>query len=1178
MQSTTVYTNSNSNDQPIDRLPSLTLDGKKFYIDSCATISVVQDDTTQPKFYKPVTLKTVTGEKQIIEFQTNVKLDNNDIPAIVLDKQQGNIISVLQLSKMGYTTIFTPTKIILVQPDALTSTQRQLFQDILGNKLVRSNNLPGVQDSQVTDKTIDLPGSQDPQATYTAYMVELINDLEDLHLVDDVLDETCDMSEFETETVLATMTDNGFIFKLPDDPSPGYVTHCRMGHMTRLNMQKVHQVALSPTEKLEIDQCILCFFSKFRKKSRRIVPHGPNTSTQLTQIHMDMFEQKLVFTNQKQYVCVLVDEYSRYVWTASATNKSTLRQSMMLSIANEQEKLGKKTLFYVSDRGTENNLSFEGINWRKAPTGDKQFNGLAERHVQNVKDKMDLVGHHLLPYPKEQYFEAFLKHTTLMCNLNPNSTINNEVPMNRYYSGIKHFVEPTTLPLLLEDCVVLYNHRNKEIKTLAFFLEYNHLNRTYKFQDIQANHRTTFEVSSYTYTPMRTFNLHKEFKEHNPQGVEIIKRHLVQNKYDITDIRRGLQEIVSSDPRLDSSAPQIVHKLSHSHTIPNNLNSALRQPAWNTAVMKEVQSFLDLEVYEEYHPKPGDKVTRVTNWYLFSMKNDQFIHQKIEKARLIHVVPEEIRQHLGDPSPVVKNTTLMVIWILYAELKTVGYKFITVDIYTAFLTANIDINAKHKDKIFVTKPSLPFADKFSTPLVKLKKSCYGLNIAPKNFYLKLTAVLTNELNYQVSPGDPCLYHHESLGIIVCHVDDLAILSKTPDKVQSLIHAHLKTKVDHQPEYYVGYELEETADHFSFGATQYIETKFTAIFDERELNFIASPTYSPSTSHFKHLVEPRLGKSSTITEEFVTELAKTQENKKRVQQDSPSTKTAPKPWIYFKPQSQFTVKRSQQLIGVLTYLASHSRWDIKYYVSILSRYSGYPSSLTYMCILHLYRFIYTTREFRTTFQFNPDFSATEHIQVDIYSDASFKHTDSRNAYKGYLITINDHYWDSKSSKIDRAAKSSFHTELLAAAQAVEFVMKKHMLLDSIVSVTGLKPIKYTLHIDNSALLKNLTAPDAPTEMEKYYSNPLNILRDHIKYEKIEVKHVPGEHNPGDGFTKAAEPHVRQRLYNETVLNTMTNANDPKVKMFRQHKLRNTSEQPATATALDNTDGQRDVDME
>ncbi|CAI7927685.1 unnamed protein product, partial [Closterium sp. NIES-54] len=128
-------------------------------------------------------------------------------------------------------------------------------------------------------------------------------------------------------------------------------------------------------------------------------------------------------------------------------------------------------------------------------------------------------------------------------------------------------------------------------------------------------------------------------------------------------------------------------------------------------------------------------------------------------------------------APVVKPTTLRT---LLAGATIKGWVVKQMDVTTAFL------NGVLEEYIFMAQPE--GFDDGSGRVLKLKKAFYGLNQAPRQWYLKLRGVL-EEIGFTPSTADHSLFmlgEGEQRSFMVVYVDDILIFSPSSDLVKEVM--------------------------------------------------------------------------------------------------------------------------------------------------------------------------------------------------------------------------------------------------------------------------------------------------------------------------------------------------------------------------------------------------------
>lgn len=111
-----------------------------------------------------------------------------------------------------------------------------------------------------------------------------------------------------------------------------------------------------------------------------------------------------------------------------------------------------------------------------------------------------------------------------------------------------------------------------------------------------------------------------------------------------------------------------------------------------------------------------------------------------------------------------------------------------------------------------------FVQRNGSITVKLKRSIYGLKQAAADWYTEISRQLTSVCHYSVSTVDTCLFYksrHGLLSIICLHVDDLLVISQSPQEIgflkDKLSRAYGNIEFDHAHVSYLGMELSTLPD-------------------------------------------------------------------------------------------------------------------------------------------------------------------------------------------------------------------------------------------------------------------------------------------------------------------------------------------------------------------------------
>ena len=143
-----------------------------------------------------------------------------------------------------------------------------------------------------------------------------------------------------------------------------------------------------------------------------------------------------------------------------------------------------------------------------------------------------------------------------------------------------------------------------------------------------------------------------------------------------------------------------------------------------------------------------------------------------KKAKARHVMKgfsEENSEYLEVTTPqVARDSVMLTLQLLCSRRWKPGY----LDFTQAFHSGDpID------REIYAEQPVEGIPGLQARQLLKLKKCCYGLLDGPFQWYTHLTRVLTKELGYECSEGDPCVFYlfdqqRRLTGIISVATDDL----------------------------------------------------------------------------------------------------------------------------------------------------------------------------------------------------------------------------------------------------------------------------------------------------------------------------------------------------------------------------------------------------------------------
>ena len=223
-----------------------------------------------------------------------------------------------------------------------------------------------------------------------------------------------------------------------------------------------------------------------------------------------------------------------------------------------------------------------------------------------------------------------------------------------------------------------------------------------------------------------------------------------------------------------------------------NLPGDQRGVFWR-AIEKEIKNNLETKAYQILSPEESETVRRskpdkiIQSRYVLTEKNIE--EDDIEKAKRDQVLIKEDGGHstkakarhvmkgfsetdaetLETTTPQAgRESVLFGLQVMCSYGWTPGY----LDFTQAFHSGD-DI----KREIYAAQPPEGIPKCQPRQLVRLLKTCYGLLDGPYAWFIHLSRVLTEKLNYEASAADPCLYfkfdkEKNLRGIIVVATDDL----------------------------------------------------------------------------------------------------------------------------------------------------------------------------------------------------------------------------------------------------------------------------------------------------------------------------------------------------------------------------------------------------------------------
>lgn len=801
-------------------------------------------------------------------------LNDQELDCVYIPDAQEKILSVRKLTRAGNFIGFFDN-LMLIIPQIKMKTIAQWFTDALKNKkahIIESEN--GLYHLNINKQT----GKIKPQQNFTnPFLHQLLGITTGYN---NPINKQ--VNKVDARSIDLTMQET------PTDET--LKLHCSLGHMHFRNIMRLGY-DLTIEQQNIIKDCLTCKAMKYKNKPTTGKKERP-TQQIFEHLHLDT-AGPIENTAGKWYVVLIVDDYSRYITPLVFQNKRQISSGLTGYLRHQYSLFHRIPNKITTDKGTEfHNLQFivDGGPLNQAhmdrflepeidlaPTGNKQYNGKAERSVQTIKNIWSCLTAHLTKEADIFTPYAFQLATTIY-NRSPHSGISYNLPYGKYFErttklhkddnlakrnnylhtqpafhhkNIKNTLP--NLPMFLEDVLYSISTTHGNMVLPAYYVgitEENKLLVKIPGDPIDKPPDITTKV-----VQLGSFELHRGGKlrkanEHSPYKTNYAM--YVTDKND--QIVKAFTEIEYQNltkPKHQKKKLRTANAIMTDSLIPKSYQHAMKiKGPWINAIQSEIDAFLNQNVYEPFQQKPPSNCTFLNTFWIFTIKYPSLK----QKARLITVNPSTVgHRDKNSTSPVAKQTSLIALFLKFAH--TQFLKFTTYDISTAFLHSPVE-----EDKYLLTRIPPGFRKYFpNTEYLRIKKYAYGLNCAPVEFHKTLTKVL--QQTYQSSITDFCFYKTPQQQLYsLHHVDDLITLSTDPTTFEHLLSNHFQLKINPQPDSYLGLDLKQHHNTIHLTLENYILQAINELPSSLR-NFIIRGHSIPSPLLFKNLLFPQA--NSTI---------------------------------------------------------------------------------------------------------------------------------------------------------------------------------------------------------------------------------------------------------------------------------------------------------------------------
>ena len=522
------------------------------------------------------------------------------------------------------------------------------------------------------------------------------------------------------------------------------------------------------------------------------------------------------------------------------------------------------------------------------------------------------------------------------------------------------------------------------------------------------------------------------------------------------------------------------------------MNGPFAEEYWEAACL-EVMTLEDMDAWDVVD-QTDDMNVLPSTWAFKAKRFPDGLIKKF-KARFCARGDKQIEgvDYFVTYAPVVQWTTIRLMLILECVL---DLKSKQGDVTCAFLHAKLP----PEEKVYLEMPRgfKQYGKNKRAKVLSLKRTLYGLRQSPRAFWKYMVEKL-EICGMKQSDLDPCLFIGPNC-IAVMYVDDILMWSTDVDNIYSLGERLREAGVDLEEEGdaagFLGVKLSRVAGTRQLVMTQ--EGLITRVLDALGLdNGTATPKNTPC-------IKSPLSKDvngDPVTGAF----------------NYPS------------------------VVGMLLYLAGHSRPDISYAVSCAARFCFAPRHSHEVGVKMIGRYLLATRD--KGLVMNP----SDSLDINAYPDADFAgmwgtedplDPISVKSRAGFVINVADCPVLWKSSLMSEIATSTMEAETVLLAMCCRELFPVIDLVEQVGSAVGLPPkerakMHVTIHEDNAgALILAKTIPPQATPRSKHYAIKTHWFREQIIIRKISIIKCPTLEQLGDIFTKcipqAQFEYLRKKL--------------------------------------------------
>lgn len=482
-------------------------------------------------------------------------------------------------------------------------------------------------------------------------------------------------------------------------------------------------------------------------------------------------------------------------------------------------------------------------------------------------------------------------------------------------------------------------------------------------------------------------------------------------------------------------------------TEPVSYEEASRSKEWVAAMREELKALQDNDTWELV---PFENQQLVDNRWTFKIKVDSEGRAVRHKARLVARGFTQVHgvDYWDTFSPVVRMESVRALLAIAATKNLSIHQF---DVQTAFL------NGELKEEIHMKQPH-GFADGTGR-VCRLRRSLYGLKQAARCWNIKFVSSL-RELGLRQSTADPCMFTGDKCNVLLgIYVDDGIIAADNKEAIKSIL-GMLSSKFrmsQCETGLFLGMEIVESTGAIEISQRGYAERVL-----ERYRMGSARPVSTPCESSVSNSA------------------------------------------LQLK-QSKFPYREA---VGSLNYLATMTRPDLSFAVSVASRHLDSYTEEQVNWVKRILKYVRKTTDMKMVFP------RKNSCILNAFCDADYAGChETRRSTTGYVFLLGQSCVSWRSERQRVVATSTTEAEYIAAAETVKELTWLRRLLEEILGTT----LTVNLHIDNQGAMKLIENP-VLHRRTKHIDVRFHFIREKFSEGLFKLEYVESAKQAADIFTK------------------------------------------------------------